>query len=356
MLTFVVMPCLNEVTFVAGSAASLGFLEATDPPPDAHLIVVDNGSSDGTLRVLHDLHQRSNAPVHVVTEAVRGFVPPRRRGVVEAEALAESLGIAQDAVLILQADADTTYREGYVETMQRAAVDTAGVLFEGSTKPPADFVVAHPLFFAAQRMVDDSVDPLDAEDEDEVVVDDKVCGYRLSDYVAWGGLFDERTPAGDAIHAETTRMFIRARLGHRARKLRVNPAGAIPSRRKVIENPWLQYATAGFPREESWVKARTTGRECSYDIDAFSAAVLEGREPEAVFLRRAHQLALFRYLPALVAEEAGAEARGGQPADVRAALAALPQVSGARLARQPGQALLAILALIDVRPDLFGGS
>ena len=355
MLTFVVMPCLDEVDLVAGAIASLGFSGEESPPPDTRLVVVDNGSTDGTIPLLKEIRSRSRATVHIVTEAVRGFVPPRRRGVAEAQGVARSLGVTEDDVLILQADADTVYRREYVATMQRAVADTAGVLLEGSTKPPPDFVSTHPSYFAAQRLVDDETDLLDAEDEDEVVLDDKVCGYRLSDYLTWGGLFEERTPAGDAIHAETTRMFIRARLRHGARKLRVNPAGASSSRRKVVDNPWLQYATVGFPREASWIKALAGRTEQAGDVDQFSSAVLHGREPEAVYLRRAHQLALFRYLPALIAESGGAKSRADQPADVAAALAALTSWSASEIEHEPGRALLSVLNLIDTRPDLFGG-
>ncbi|GAA0460238.1 glycosyltransferase [Sphingomonas molluscorum] len=353
MLTFVVMPCLDEVALVADAVTSLGFSKNEDPPEAAHLIIVDNGSTDGTLRVLDDLQKRSPESVHLVTEPTRGFVPPRRRGVREAERLARTRGVQPEEVLILQADADTVYRKRYVTIMQAAAAEARGALLEGSTKPPLDFAARHPNYLAAQRLVDDETDPLNAEDEDEVVLDDKVCGYRLSDYLIWGGLFEEFTTIGDAIHAETTRMFIRARLRHCARKLRVNTAGAIPSRRKVRADPRLQYTTVGFPRETSWIEARAMGADRTRDIERFAAAVLQGREPEAVRLRRAHQLALFRYLPALVAEASGTRIRANWPPDVTAALAALPTFSADELANSPGTALLAVLHLIDVRPNLF---
>jgi len=352
VLTFVVMPCLDEAELVAGTAASLGFTGATDLAPGTHLIAVDNGSTDDTLRVLDRVRQQSRAPVHVVSEPTRGYVPPRRRGVVEAQALARAMGVGEEDVLILQADADTTYREGYVATMRSAAASTAGVMLEGSTKAPPDFAAAHPAYWEAQRVVDDGTDPLDAEDEDEVVLDDKVCGYRLSDYLRWGGLFEERTNAGDSIHAETARLFIRARLLHGARKIRVNPAGAASSRRKLIENPWLQYATVGFPREASWVRAQPNAAR-AIDIDQFSKSVLQGGELEAVRLRRAHQLALFRYLPALVAESAGTTQRSEQPKDVNHVLNALPSLSATDMAAAPGRAMTEVLGLIDRRPDLF---
>lgn len=355
MLTFVVMPCLDEEALVGATIASLGFVGDGQCPGDAHLIAVDNGSIDGTLQLLEEVRQHSPTSVHVVTEETRGFVPPRRRGVLEAEQLAICLGVPPADVLILQADADTAYREGYVATMQAAASRASGILLEGSTKPPADFVSKHPGYLAAQRLVDDDTDPLTAEDQAEVVLDDKVCGYRLSDYLTWGGLFEEQTAAGDAIHAETTRMFIRARLRHGARKLRVDPAGAIPSRRKVLADPWLHYVTVGFPREASWIESRLADAVALSDIDVCATAILEGREREAVRLRRAHQLALFRYLPALVAEAEGARCREDQPLDIARALGALPAISAEALAEKPGAVLVAMLHLIDVRPELFSG-
>lgn len=349
MLTFVVMPCLDEEALVADTVASLGFATESGCPSDAHLIAVDNGSTDGTVGILEGIRQEGGASIHLAKEATKGFVPPRRRGVLEAQRLAESLGVPPGEVLILQADADTAYRQGYIATMQAAAAPTSGVLLEGSTKPPADFASQHPVYLAAQRLVDDHTEPLNADDEDEVVLDDKVCGYRLSDYLTWGGLFEEQTVAGDAVHAETTRMFIRARLRHGARKFRVNPAGAIPSRRKVLANPRLQYVTVGFPREASWIRSYSR----ALDIDACATAILAGRDPHAVRLRRAHQLALFRYLPALVAEVQGRGSRGRHATDVTRALAALPTLSQDELAAAPGAALVAILELIDARPDLF---
>jgi hypothetical protein len=48
MLTYVVMPRLDEADLIEGAIASLGF-GGDAAPPDAHFVAVDNGSSDGTL-------------------------------------------------------------------------------------------------------------------------------------------------------------------------------------------------------------------------------------------------------------------------------------------------------------------
>lgn len=356
MLTFVVMPCLNEADLIEQTVNSLGFLGDSIAPTDTHLIVVDNGSTDSTPRILKRMRRSSLASIHLCTEQKRGYVPPRRKGVAVAEALARTMGASPDSVLILQADADTTYKRGYIAAMQMAAEAQVGIMLEGATSRPPDFEAAHPTYVAAERIVDDEIELFDATDEDEVVVDDKVCGYRLSDYLSWGGLFDEITVNGDNIHAETTRMFIRAKLKHGARKVRVNPAGAASSRRKIRDNPRLHYATVGFPREAAWVGEQSMhiGRDRGdVEIDVFADRVLQSRDPDAVYLRRAHQLALFRYLPALIASVLDPETLSELPEDVAAALAALEPRSREDLARAPGQALVELLQLIDTRPILF---
>jgi Glycosyltransferases involved in cell wall biogenesis len=353
MLTYVVMPCLDEADLIEGAVASLGFGGGA-ATSDAHFVAVDNGSSDGTLDILTRLRDRDPSRIHLFHERERGFVPPRSCGVAAARELASAAGIDPATVLILQADADTIYKVGYVEAM-RAAVQP-GVMLEGATRRPADFEAAHPGYVAAERLIDAEVEPLQAADEDEVVVDDKVCGFLLADYLRWGGLFEEVAPSGDRIHAETTRMFIRAKLRHSARKIRVNPAGAASSRRRISEDPWLQYATAGFPREESWLRSRGHwAQTTASDIDDFAERVIRGSEPEAVRLRRAHQLTLFRYLPALV------DSLGPQPNDLEAAgdvmavLAALPPRSADEVATSPSLALMDALSLIDAQPSLLVG-
>lgn len=340
---------------IAEATASLGFAAGIEAVPDAHLVVVDNGSTDGTLHVLDRIRKESAGPVHLFSESVQGYVPPRRRGVTEVNALSRSMGVNARSVLVLQADADTKYKPGYIAAMRAAVGDRAGIILEGATRRLPAFEAAHPAYVAAERLVDDEIERLDADDEDEVVVDDKVCGYRLADYMQWGGLFEEHTAAGDPIHAETTRMFIRARLTHGARKIRVNPAGAASSRRKVAEDPWLHYATVGFPREASWT-TKVSGFHSLQDIDAFGVQVLQGQQPEAVYLRRAHQLALFRYLPALVACVSGDQTAAELPADVSAVFDLVKLRSRSQFARAPGLVLVELLQLIDGYPEHFDGS
>lgn len=351
MLTFAIMPCLNEADFVSEAVESL-LQPSGDEGPELTVIVVDNGSTDGTLGVLADLAERHPGRVRVEAEPRRGYVPPRRRGVSAAARIAEDAGVVARDVLVLQADADTTYRSGYVGAMRRAAVEAEGAMLEGSIGRPPAFSADHPLYVAAERAIDSAVEPLEAADEDDVVVDDKVCAYRLSDYVAWGGLLEEWSDAGDPIHAETTRMFIRARLRRGTPKVRVNPAGAFPSRRRVLENARYHFATLGFPRERTWAERMARGWSAP-DVDDFAQAVLNGGESEAVGLRVRHLLALFRFLPAIILNAAGADAALlGEP-DVATALALLPRRGRDMLAERPALAILDALGLIDACPEAF---
>lgn len=351
MMSIVVMPCLNEVHYVDHAIASL-LGAAADAPLDAQLVVVDNGSSDGTLDLLSDVAKSFAGRVHILEERRRGFVPPRDTGVRAAAAIADNLGLPPEDVLILQADADTIYQNGYIAIMERAAEGTAGFIFEGAAKYPWDFATGHPDYVRAERLVDLELESGEASDEDDVVVDDKICAYLLSDYVRWGGLQEETDDRGDQIHAETTRMYIRARLESGATKCRVNPAGAASSRRRVAENPRYQFATMGFPREASWSKTITAVWK-PVEIDIFGKAVIAGLEPQAVFLRRAHLLALFRFLPAaLLAAQSRPHPLLAQ-ADVAAVVSHMPRWSVDELTNGPGEAIVTLLRLIDTNPELF---
>ena len=351
MLTVVVMPCLNEVDQVEKAVASILYRQGAEPR-DTHLVIVDNGSTDGTLPVLDRLRRRDPRHVHVRFEPKRGYVPPRHHGVAAAARIGAAAGVAAEQTLILQADSDTEYRVGYVSAMVEAAGDRAGMMLEGATRRPAAFEADHPKFVEAERLVDAALEHLEVPDELDVVVDDKVCGYRLSDYIKWGGLFEEQTPSGDSIHAETTRLFIRARLLHGAIKVRVNPAGAIPSRRRLLDETRLQFATIGFPREKSWSAARPNLLE-PVDVDVFALAILRGDEREAAWLRSAHLVSLFRFLPALVMRTETPEAPLFGAADVAAMLDREPRRTREEVAARPGIAIADAFRLIDQRPELF---
>jgi glycosyltransferase involved in cell wall biosynthesis len=355
MPTAFVMPCLNEEGFLASAVGSLGFGDGAPPAADdVYLVLVDNGSTDGTMAVMEQVARGSRpGSVCIVTEHVRGFVPPRRRGVAEVAALAAELGAAAEEFLILQADADTFYLPDYAQWMKERLGERRGFLLEGAIKRSADFDAAHPEYVALERSVDESVVDSGVDDEDEIIVDDKACGYLLSDYLRWGGHFREFDDSGSEVHAETTRLFLRARLAHGAAKIRVNPAQAVPSRRRIEEDPSLHFATAGFPREESWVKRWHARHPTCLSVDEFARNPGDSEVREACFYRRAHNIALFAVLPALVRQvvEPGCALTGGSR--LEALLTPLPRLSAAEVARSPARALLAVLDAIDAAPTAF---
>ena len=115
----VVIPCLNEQETIAATARSLGFGEGVDPPAGAQLVLVDNGSSDGTWDVMGRVAAEApSGVVQRIVEGERGFVPPRDQGVRHAALLAAERGCQADQLLILQADADTEYLPHYIERMR----------------------------------------------------------------------------------------------------------------------------------------------------------------------------------------------------------------------------------------------
>jgi glycosyltransferase involved in cell wall biosynthesis len=349
-----VMPCLNEKSYLGAAVKSLGFGEGAEPADeDVFLILVDNGSTDGTIGLMQRIAAASRqGSVRLVVEAERGFVPPRRRGVAVAAQLAVDHGVPFDELLVLQADADTVYRSGYARWMWNALEGRRGFLLEGALRRSEEFDAAHQAYRDLERSVDGALESMAVDDQDDVVVDDKACGYLVSDYLRWGGHAREFDDAGSEVHAETTRLYIRARLAHGAVKLRVNPAQATASRRRILEDPALQFATAGFPREESWVTQWRQLHPRRWAIDEFARTRAHPDVHEAVFYRAAHEIALFVLLPWLVG------AASGRPkalaADHQEQLrAVLPTFSRLDLVASPAAALIAVLRAIERHRSAF---
>ena len=352
MQVAIVVPCLNEEATLANTCASLGFGSgARSTSADTVIVLVDNGSTDQTRAVMAAVRDHS-APGSVIlsSEAERGFVPPRHRGVLEARAFAQRRGLTEPDVLLLQADADTIYLDGYVDAMRVASLDAgAGFLVEAVTEPPPDFSRDHAGYVALSDEVDRMVAHLNVDEADDVVVDDKAAGFRLSDYFLWGGLRREFGLHGDEIYAETTRLFIRGK-AHHAQKRHVVGAVAHPSRRKLFGNPALFFATAGFPREESWNDQWRSGYGGPTLIEAFEGSKDRAEIAKAVVVRQAHSVILFGLLPLLVADIA--EIRAAEQPARRALhqLLALVPRTGLSL-DEPGRLLTSVLALIDLHPE-----
>jgi glycosyltransferase involved in cell wall biosynthesis len=356
MAAAIVIPCLNEERYIESAASSLGFGETGAPAADdVFLFLVDNGSTDRTPAVMERIASASRpGSVRILVEPERGFVPPRRRGAFAAADLVAELGIEPEDVLILQADADTLYLPEYSQRMWEALAGRQGFLLEGAIRRSAEFDAAHPEYRALERSIDDEMEAAGVGDNEEVIVDDKACGYLLSDYVRWGGHFREQDRLGGTIHAETTRLFLRARLRHGAVKIRVNPAQAESSRRRIIEEPALHFATSGFPREDAWVKAWRDRHPTAWTVDGFARSSDHPDVREACFYRRAHDLALFALLPWVVGRAAGEPV----PDDSRALrlLSLIPPLSAEELAERPAMALSAVLDAIDDFPEAFRGA
>lgn len=168
-----------------------------------------------------------------------------------------------------------------------------------------------------------------------VVVDDKVCAFLLADYCRWGDHQDGHDPNGRPVYAETTRLFIRARRDHGARREVVEAAQALPSRRNLMIEAPGYFACSGFPRGGEWhgewgtpeqaVRFMTSPRSWP-DLDRL------------VRSRRRHQLALFRLLPSLCDGEVTMTAK----------FAAMRADLGASVAHAtPGALVIPMLALAD---------
>lgn len=302
MLAAIVIPCLNEREAIPSAARSLGFGLGDDATPeDTLLVLVDNGSVDGTRDALTRIGRTSRRDaVVVVDEAERGYVPPRSAGVEAAARVAQAQGILPSELLILQGDADTIYHEGYVRAFRSAAEDRRPALFEGLTHPPHRFLEGHPGYQHLADAVDEEMRPFLVDDALDVMVDDKVCGYSLAGYRVWGGHRREYRSDGREIHAETSRLFLRGKAAG-AVHVRVPHAEATPSRRKILRNPIRHFATGGFPRDEAWWRSWSRGYSGPRGLPEFEREDARKRLVAAVAMRKAHLLALMSALPLMVA-------------------------------------------------------
>lgn len=82
--------------------------------------------------------------------------------------------------------------------------------------------------------------------------------------------------------------------------------------------------------------------------------MIEGRERDAVALRRAHLIALFRYLPALVIEAGNPDLAVQLDDDISSALRLMTRRTAGELIARPSLAIMDVLGLIDQHPNLFG--
>lgn len=257
IIVMIVIPCFNEEGTLASTCASFGFgIGRETKSLKAILFIIDNNSTDLTIVIAENIKSNSSKDtVFIGHEKEQGFVPPRHKGNLIAKELALTLNLPLDSVLILQADADTIYSHDYINSM-RIASQTFGLntLIEACVDYTPEFKNEYYNYINLCNNIDKIYTKLFATDlSDDDIVDDKVSGYRLSDYFFWGGHRREYNSIGEEIHAETARLFIAAKVKGAKRGF-ANAAVAYHSSRKILQNPISHLATAGFPREASWYK------------------------------------------------------------------------------------------------------
>lgn len=303
METFIVIPCLNEEDCIAATCASLGFGDGLEPL--GRLVLVDNGSSDGTVKVMSAI-QRASPPGHVLIthEHRRGYVAARRAGMATVLAVAQREKVSEEDVLVLQADADTIYLPGYAKTMVDANFGSRGRLLEASAVTSREFNLDFPAFGQLCREVDTDMERWFAPAEKQVVVDDKVCAFLLADYRAWGEHKDELDDRGEQVFAETTRLLMRAKSRGKVWLNRVESAQALPSRRRLRTHAPGYFACSGFPRQTIWMEAWGAPSEAERFLLSPHRWTTLSRLVQS---RKRHQLALFGLLPAIYHDEASVQ-------------------------------------------------
>ena len=300
MFSVVVMPCRDEEEGLVQTCESLGF-GSGQGVPDAHLVLVDNGSEDGTWDVMSAIRATSAAgSVTCVREPLHGHVQARRRGVEAARDFVADQSLQDGDVILVQADADTNYGPGYIASMLEASRSLGpGHLLEGRSVPPGPDQDRCAAFQALEAAVDQSLGPLLSFDASvDAIVDDKMVAYRLSDYLRWGGHLREQSRDGHEILAETTRLWLRARMAGASRS-HVDDATAVTSQRRILTDPALAFATAGFPRDAGWVATWQREYRGARALEAFRPGG-EADVEAAVRSRVVHMFAMFRVLPELL--------------------------------------------------------
>lgn len=339
----VVVPCLNEEKTLADTCYSLGFGAQHDAIDNAVLILVDNGSTDNTISIAKGL-QKSSRPnvVLLAREPERGYVPPRRRGVAIAGELGAKRGISKEGVLIVQADADTNYARGYLNALRRMALSRGpGIIVEARMEWPSALTKAQRQFIELCNEVDAGYDSLLSGNPDDVVVDDKTCAFRLSDYELWGGHQREFTADGDEIFSETTRLYLRAKTHGVTRHL-CDEAVASHSMRRIMSEPALSFATAGFPREDAFRSAWDKSYRGPATVADFSDPNLKSTIEFAIRSRHAHLRGLFGELPLHVSRTLSGDRSVGNDL-----LTPLPRRNQNDLRNYPGILLQDVLVRVD---------
>lgn len=346
-LTIGVMPCLNEEQTLSQTCYSLGLGGGTEKPQLDTLIIVDNGSQDSSREIIQ--HIKKNSPPDVLIlgeEKERGFIPARHTGCVKAQAVARMRGIPTERILILQMDADTIYQKDYVSSCVSAAGGMQNGMIEGISEMPQDFVDAYPDYVGLMKKIDADFESIMAPLQHDVIVDDKIASYYLSDYFRWGGHVREYAPDGEELHNGTSRLYVKAKMSG-AQKVSAQNAVAYHSTRKLIRDPAASFATAGITRGESWKNRWRSYYRGTDDIVEFGTNTTDSEIQKAIISRRLHLFAIFSLLPSHVARALG------KKIDVRMEkfLCELPLRTREDLLAHSGLAFFDVLQHIDTHPD-----
>lgn len=344
---FAVMPCYNEQDILQDTCMSLGFGTGIKPPAGAHLILVNNNSVDNTQLIAEKITAASGSKnVTVCFEAESGFVPARRKGNEVVSDICNQRGLPMEDVVVLQVDADTIYGEQYVNFIQKAFMHVpSNTIVQATIDYPDLLKRKYKFFFDSMYEIDDEYSFLyKLDSSNDVLIDDKIASYRLSDYYSWGCHQREYSPEGEEILAETTRLFLRAKaLG--AKRIDLAGATAIHSGRRIEEHPLLSFAAGGFPRETNWQK-KWTERMGKYHDELGIQKMISKIPEEVVYQRELHILALLYVLPMHVQRALGSVTNCQSEID-QFTMSHLPLKSRRYLEEHPGSFLIDVFNLID---------
>lgn len=345
---FVVIPCLNEEKYLLRTCQSLGFgIGSEYTPHNTHLIIVDNNSTDDTLIVAHDVLKASSpGSVLIGNEVERGYIPPRCKGNLIAKEVCNTLGYDVSQAVILQADADTNYSENYINEM-RLVIHNKGnsILIEALVNYPGHFIEEYPKFVDRCNEFDTELSNLFVDDYD-LIVDDKACGYSLLDYFKHGGHQREFSESGEEIHAETTRFYMRFNASGGKRVL-VENAFIEHSVRKLLKNPLVEIATAGFPREQSWYSRWQNRLNTPDSINKICDNFNHQNFRLAMRIRKRHMIGLFSILPIHYARALGIKGEMLTNAFINSLVSQLPVRMIQDVETYPSKLLMDVFNLID---------
>ena len=96
---------LNEIDNIASFVA-----ECLGQLPDAHMLVVDDNSPDGTGKLLDELQKQYNGRLHVIHR-------PRKLGLGSAHKLAMKFALAEKYDALITMDADYSHHPRYLPTL-----------------------------------------------------------------------------------------------------------------------------------------------------------------------------------------------------------------------------------------------